>query len=550
VTVHRIKVSEKALAHLSKGLYRSPASAVRELVSNAWDAGATRVDITTSVPAFNRIVVTDNGKGFRRADFEKLMNHGIGNSPKRNPDGLMPSPGFGRPTLGRLGIGLLGVAQICSRFRIQSRTVTGESFAAELTIEDALRKRLDRDDPTLITEIPTEEGTFEEVAFGTWEFVAPTDLPDDSWTGTQILVTTPLAGFTQSFIATLRPINKDVDEQDAQMARRINFTDYPSPEETLTASPPLDWKDAVKEVAKKESVMMRGDYWRFLWELSVTCPVRYIAETALPSKIAVREQARLEGYKFQLWVDGRELRKPLWLQKRKGGYSTANFNHDLTEGLGRPLRFHGYMVVQEGKQLRPAELRGLLIRINEVGVGYYDASLLDWQTNQGPRSRWVTGEVFVDQGLEDAMNVDRDSFNKYHPDFRAIQRAVHTQLAELFKETYKKIQIRSDAKGDDRSAKRRLSLATAVGEAAGRKVNVTTKQFSGRKVGARDVANVHSERIDINLGVSESLETKKSQQELAASILAIYDTAMVAGGSSERRREIFVDALLKLLRHW
>jgi hypothetical protein len=31
----KIIVHEKALAHLSRGLYRSPASALRELVSNA-----------------------------------------------------------------------------------------------------------------------------------------------------------------------------------------------------------------------------------------------------------------------------------------------------------------------------------------------------------------------------------------------------------------------------------------------------------------------------------------------------------------------------------
>jgi HSP90 family molecular chaperone len=47
---HKIKVGEKALAHLSRGLYRSPASALRELVSNAWDANAKIVRIDTNYP--------------------------------------------------------------------------------------------------------------------------------------------------------------------------------------------------------------------------------------------------------------------------------------------------------------------------------------------------------------------------------------------------------------------------------------------------------------------------------------------------------------------
>jgi HSP90 family molecular chaperone len=48
----QIRVHERALAHLSRGLYRSPASALRELVSNAWDANATRVEIDTNYPNF------------------------------------------------------------------------------------------------------------------------------------------------------------------------------------------------------------------------------------------------------------------------------------------------------------------------------------------------------------------------------------------------------------------------------------------------------------------------------------------------------------------
>jgi len=62
----QIKVHEKALAHLSRGLYRSPASALRELVSNAWDANARLVEISTNYPLFMRLAVQDNGDGFSR----------------------------------------------------------------------------------------------------------------------------------------------------------------------------------------------------------------------------------------------------------------------------------------------------------------------------------------------------------------------------------------------------------------------------------------------------------------------------------------------------
>src|SRR5438309_5334457 len=113
----KIKVHEKSLAHLSRGLYRSPASALRELVSNAWDADATIVRINTNYPLFYQLSVEDNGAGFTKDDFENLMEGGVGNSDKR----LASEPElvrYGRPVIGRLGIGLLGIAQICGAFTI------------------------------------------------------------------------------------------------------------------------------------------------------------------------------------------------------------------------------------------------------------------------------------------------------------------------------------------------------------------------------------------------------------------------------------------------
>src|SRR5690242_8824588 len=105
----KITLHEKALAHLSRGLYRSPASALRELVSNAWDANATEVHIDTSAPRFTRIAIRDDGDGFTEEEFARHMAGGIGNSEKRQSGVPLRC---GRPTIGRLGIGMLGIAQI------------------------------------------------------------------------------------------------------------------------------------------------------------------------------------------------------------------------------------------------------------------------------------------------------------------------------------------------------------------------------------------------------------------------------------------------------
>src|ERR1700733_9721975 len=116
----KIQVHEKALAHLSRGLYRSPASALRELVSNAWDANASIVRINTNYPNFLQLSIQDNGRGFTKEDFKNLMEGGIGNSQKRSDE--VPAKPAKRPVIGRLGIGLLGIAQICPSFTISSST--------------------------------------------------------------------------------------------------------------------------------------------------------------------------------------------------------------------------------------------------------------------------------------------------------------------------------------------------------------------------------------------------------------------------------------------
>jgi DNA topoisomerase VI subunit B len=167
--VPQIKVHEKALAHLSRGLYRSPASAIRELVSNAWDADATIVRINTNYPNFFQIAVEDNGAGFTRQQFEAMMEGGIGNSEKRPQ---LSKTAKGRPVIGRLGIGMLGIAQICLGFRIISKTRGGGGFAARIRLYDLLKERLDQNDPT----VTRADGVMREVDVGEYTIEKEFDL--------------------------------------------------------------------------------------------------------------------------------------------------------------------------------------------------------------------------------------------------------------------------------------------------------------------------------------------------------------------------------------
>lgn len=522
----KIYVHEKALAHLSRGLYRSPASALRELVSNAWDANARVVRIQTNYPNFYQIAVQDNGDGFPKEEFVRLMAGNIGNSQKRPKQETLIN---GRPTIGRLGIGMLGIAQICGSFKITSTPREGEPFTARIRLYDLLRERLDIDDPKLIKEklgsgsngAETEEA-YTEVDVGEYTFEPYEQIGEE--TGTRILADDVHPTFSASFRQSLN-------------AERFEEA-------------PLEWCEAIEIISHVHSLQQLGDYWRLLWELAASCPVPYVGADALPSGLSKKEQTQLKSYDFGVVVDGIQLAKPVYLKDNPGGYTTRRIEEQHKRVYARDLRFHGYVVVQEGRQIQPDELRGIMIRIKNVGIGYYDPSMLDYRFNQGPRSRWVTGEIFVDEGLEDALNIDRDSFNRFHPQFRAVQQYVHQLLEEeVFPEVYKNIDVRSHEKASERSERRKASLSRVIERVTGSKVDITEAREVKEDEEPIPTITRKGKKLRIVLPPPEALQTKKAHQQIAAAVLAIYELAALERGA-EAQRKLFTRLMLQLFKNW
>ncbi len=517
----QIKVHEKALAHLSRGLYRSPASALRELVSNAWDANATRVEISTNYPNFFQITIEDNGDGFTKSDFQRLMSGGIGNSQKRPQNRKLIK---NRPIIGRLGIGMLGIAQICGAFTVTSKTSSGEGFRARVHLYDLLKEKLDRDDKDVVKQAYDEQHEeLKEVDVGEYDFEK-----FDSSTlrrGTRIIVDDVHPTFVHSFQESITHDSFKV--------------------------PPLDWAKAIRIVSSVHSLQQLGHYWRLLWELAVASPIPYISKSAVPGGLISDEQKLLESYSFRLLVDGIELRKPIWLRDKKLHYSTWKVGPHTQRIYGKDLSFHGYIVVQEGLQLKPDEFRGILIRIKNVAIGYYDPSLLDYRFNEGPRSRWVTGEIFVTGGLEDALNVDRDSFNRFHPHFRALQKFIHDLLHNhVFPASYVQIEVRSKSRSEKKATKQLRHLKKVIADTVDSQVEIKTAHTTEEESKSEDAKVVISGRgKNLRIVIPSEVKTKKSNQKLAASVLAIYEVAMRESNRS-RSRDIFTKLLLRLLAKW
>ncbi|PIU72136.1 hypothetical protein COY26_03395 [Candidatus Woesearchaeota archaeon CG_4_10_14_0_2_um_filter_33_10] len=123
-----LKVDSKVVSHLSIGLYKNFSRAIKELVSNAYDALATEVKINLDLKS-KRLIIKDNGKGMNKTDIENNLLT-IGKTTPRTA-GIV---GLGRKRIGQFGVGFLAVFPYCKSIYIISKK-EGETNAIELTIE-------------------------------------------------------------------------------------------------------------------------------------------------------------------------------------------------------------------------------------------------------------------------------------------------------------------------------------------------------------------------------------------------------------------------------
>jgi hypothetical protein len=107
-----ITVDKSVVKHLSLGLYRNYALAIKELISNSYDAGATEVKIKLDLKN-KKIVIRDNGAGMDYEEFKgQYLYIGQLKSPSKKPDEL------GRMRIGTFGIGFLAPLPYCTKMTV------------------------------------------------------------------------------------------------------------------------------------------------------------------------------------------------------------------------------------------------------------------------------------------------------------------------------------------------------------------------------------------------------------------------------------------------
>lgn len=508
----KLETDEKVLARVTDGIYRLPGSALRELITNAYDADAETVSIDTDVPRFQTITVRDDGNGMSVETLVNLLNH-VGASAKRSSKGKelevtdksdsSLSLNKKRKIIGKIGIGLFSVAQLTRDFDIVTKQA-GDDFylKAKVRLHNYSEEYIQDVENKLKTQsnsdLNSRGASFETGKVEIW--TEQTDNVDAH--GTDII---------------LRNIKKSARDQ----LRSIDIWGQESAEESLEAEknsedilnssklekptfhvgnyfglegyeyydderkPNLPWDPNDPEEKKFEKLydailsltkittnpklnIVLDSYLNMLWVLSLSVPLDYIDKHpfkysadelkevyVISNKlkaqcIELKEKGeianilpapRLYGdVGFKVVVDGVQLFRPM---KFKGLPQSAavlkdpilfigSYSPDLSsleaKDSGGALSFDAYILW--APKVIPREHNGSLIRVNNASGTLFDETFMKHQVAEHTIKSQLSIEIFVNKGLDSALNIDRESFNVSHPHYQIIMKWLHQAIRQ------------------------------------------------------------------------------------------------------------------------
>jgi hypothetical protein len=380
-----ITVASRIVDYLSSGLYNSPAACLKELVNNSYDADATRVDVFVK-PDARRIVVADDGSGMSRQEFIQHFRR-VSESHKRDASDETPS---GRRKIGKIGIGLIAANELCDVMEIIS---TKEGSTERLTVEINFKEM--RRDPA------KRRGKGGAYVKGDYRGAVDAAPETDH--------------YTQVLLKEVRPVATgilDGAERRTHVAGKLSIYGLnPGSVAALVASA-TEWGDW-------------DEYSQAMLQVGLNVPVKYLPQWYPGGHRRVlrpleREVAKLG---FDVRCDGGELRKPVSLNP-----GDRNLLYPLAI-RGKHVSARGYIYARHGV-LRPEWLNGSLIRIRHAAVGEYDRSFMSFKSAENTLfQRWTSCEIWADDRLEEALNIDRRTLRITHPAYVELQNEFHDRLS-------------------------------------------------------------------------------------------------------------------------
>lgn len=486
-----LATSQRIIARVTDGIYREPWAAFRELIANAYDADATRVIIETGAPDFEQVIVRDNGSGMDPKTVAYILKS-IGGSSKRtkggeelhtvSPDDANSSPG-GRPLIGKIGIGLFAVAQLTQHFQIITKSA-GSDIRTSATV------KLRTHDEERRSGVDEEEFLAGDVSIKS-EQVASSEKDTHGTTIVLYALRPEIRRILQSRQRWMTAHSVGDDGKPVREAPRYHIgaleNQVPGYANGIDAN--LPWTNKQDPLSKFEALLQAAadvsdwsrapanlehfdEYLRLIWLLSLSLPLEYVskhpfditAESGMfflevpdtgrsakelnlvdgqtpRSALGLTSVTRPAGMPFQVLLDEVELRRPISLSEKLArssripapmlmvGKVEQAFKEKELERAGGQLAFEAYLYWNS--KIIPKETAGVLLRVREASGTLFDPSFLKYQISEQNRLSQITAEIYVHEGLDGAINIDRESFNYSHPHFLFIQKWLHRALRLL-----------------------------------------------------------------------------------------------------------------------
>jgi hypothetical protein len=239
-------------------------------------------------------------------------------------------------------------------------------------------------------------------------------------------------------------------------------------------------------------------------------------------------------------------------QKYRRGleYEVYPIDHSDTE-----LEFRGY-IFSQATAIMPSDLRGALIRLNNVGIGSYDINWMKYQRSVGPRLGLTTGEIYVYRGLEDALLIDRDRFRETDPIYRKFRELIHARVRESFGGATTRSRQRSRIEKQQQAKTFRQKVETKVSQYLSRGAQRNKFKFELEELGNQPpfLLDKRQGRVVLNSGHKLFKKLKPGEKEIVEAFLVAIGIARErSAGDADRMLDetfkIVTDLLEARLKH-
>jgi len=93
------------------------------------------------------------------------------------------------------------------------------------------------------------------------------------------------------------------------------------------------------------------------------------------------------------------------------------------------LEFEAYLFWTP--KVLPTQHQGVVVRVGNASGAAFDRTFMGYQVSEQNRLRQITAEVFIREGFDGAINLDRESYNFAHPHYQFLVKWLHSALRQL-----------------------------------------------------------------------------------------------------------------------